>query len=357
MFRQQIARLVRFVVAVLLLVVGLGGKAFAGPYTEAGVSYEDAGILAWASGCVIQSESYAGYPRFGSPSSATGPARETGTTGDDDAIFYVVSLGIGGEATLTFDVTIADGAGADLAVFENARLAGVNVFAELGFVEVSSDGVADHFVRFPNRSLTAGSVGPFGSIDPTDVHNLAGKHVNSGDVGLGTPFDLADLAAEPMVLSGVVDLSNINYVRIVDIVGDGLTLDSEGGGIYDAYPTDFLYDHPELGLLETGGFDLDAVAVLNVIVSGDVDGDGFVGGTDLNAVISNWGLTGASRQQGDLNGDGDVGGSDYNEVLANWGAGNPPEPASIPEPGALVVLLIAGFVYVSRRARKRSIML
>lgn len=52
--------------------------------------------------------------------------------------------------------------------------------------------------------------------------------------------------------SGAVDDSSIRYVRIVDVVGDGATVDSFGRAIID----------PSLGG-PTAGFDLDAVAVLN----------------------------------------------------------------------------------------------
>ncbi len=331
----------------LVIFCAIGPEVLAGPYSDGisdGIAYNDLDILGWATGCTVEREPYAGYPSFGDWSDAIGPA--PGTIND------VVSLGIGGSATLTFEVTIADGPGADLAVFENAMAMGLNVYAELGFVEVSSDGVIDHFARFPSRSLTPEAVGPFGSIDPTNVHNLAGKHINNMTAWLGTPFDLADLIADPKVQSGEVNLSNINYVRIIDVIGDGSALDSEGDEIYDPWLTDFLFSDPELGFLETGGFDLDAVAVLNM--PGDVDGNGYVDGVDLSAILTNWGLQNATRDMGDLDGDGTVEGNDYSEVLAYWGTGEPPEPPSdVPEPGTLLVLLLGGAAVLWRRVRAR----
>ena len=96
-----------------------------------------------------------------------------------------VSLGRGGSITLAFDHPIRDGLGFDFAVFENA----INdSFLELGFVEVSSDGV--NFFRFDNDSLTTSLVASFGEVDPTNVRNLAGKYRQ----GFGTPFDLEELA-------------------------------------------------------------------------------------------------------------------------------------------------------------------
>jgi hypothetical protein len=48
---------------------------------------------------------------------------------------------------------------------------------------------------------------------------------------------------------------------------------------------------------------------------GDVNGDGVVNGADLSAILSGWGLPGAS----DLNHDGTTNGADLSLVLSNWG--------------------------------------
>jgi hypothetical protein len=47
----------------------------------------------------------------------------------------------------------------------------------------------------------------------------------------------------------------------------------------------------------------------------DLNGDGVVGGSDLGALLSNWGSFGT----GDLNGDGFVTGADLGQLLAAWG--------------------------------------
>ncbi|MCK4849811.1 MAG: hypothetical protein KAT11_00595 [Phycisphaerae bacterium] len=339
----------------LVIFCAIGPEVLAGPYSDGisdGIAYDDPSILAWATGCTVERQPYAGYPSFGDWSDAIGPA--PGTLND------VVSLGIGGSATLSFDITIADGTGPDLAVFENAMAMGSNVYAELAFVEVSSNG--DDFVRFPNCSLTPRPMveppveeWPFISIDPTDVDNLAGKHVNNITAWLGTPFDLADLVAEPLVQSGIVSLANINYVRVIDVIGDGLTLDSQGHEIYDPWCTDFLFEDDEHNFFETGGFDLDAVAVLNTTpLPGDVDGNGFVDDDDLSIIISNWGQSNATREDGDLDGDGTVAGRDYSEVLSYWGTGSSAEPpAHVPTPATLWLLLLAAVAGFWSRARER----
>lgn len=159
-----------------------------------------------------------------------------------------------GTLTLGFDSPIFNGPGADFAAFENGFINAStgDTFAELGYVEVSTNGT--DFARFPSISLTAGPVGGYGSIDPANVYNLVGKHVNAYGQSWGTPFDLDDLASQTIVMSGVVDLNDINYVRIVDIPGDGSFTDSEGNPIYDAWHT-----------FGSGGVDFEALGVINQV--------------------------------------------------------------------------------------------
>ena len=161
-----------------------------------------------------------------------------------------VSLGDGGSVTVKFTDTIYDGPDFDFAVFENGISSGAPtlIFMELGFVEVSSDGV--NFARFDSLTSRTTPVFAFEEADPDDYHNLAGNRV----VGTGTEFDLADLASHPLVLSGDVDLHAILYVRVEDVVGNGSTTDSTGSDLYDPFATPFI----------TGGFDIDAVGAINV---------------------------------------------------------------------------------------------
>ena len=168
-----------------------------------------------------------------------------------------------GQITLTFDNSLQNGEGPDFAVFENGfGFADTGtLFAELAYVEVSTDGT--HFLRFPSTSLTPEPLDPFGQLDPTQVYNLAGKHVNNGVVlpddqfvsaSWGTPFDLEVLTEQAIAQPDLVDLNAINFVRIVDIPGSGDFVDAAGNPIYDPWPT------PIEG---SGGFDLEAVGVIN----------------------------------------------------------------------------------------------
>jgi hypothetical protein len=205
--------------------------------TTTAVAYDDARIVNWATGVASYLPGTGvSDPKWMMPSQAFGPAG-TDTTA-------VVVLGNGGTITLTFDSPITDGDSWDFAVYENSFAS--DVYLELGFVEVSSDG--SHFARFD--SAFQSSVTPCGSCSGTaaEIGGLAGSYM----VGYGTPFDLAALRNSPLVRAGAVDLTAIKYVRVVDIVGDGTTLDSFGRGIVDPISSG-----------PTAGFDLDGIAVLN----------------------------------------------------------------------------------------------
>lgn len=241
----------------------LSMPAGAGPHTEPGILSDDPGIVGWATGWTNEvrgpldiADPDGGDASFGSPDNVLGMC--LCDVGD------VISLGDGGELTVTFDWPAYDGPDDDLVVFENGFLSGGDMFAELAFVEVSTDGVI--FARFPSESLTAAPVGSYGTLDPTDVFYLAGKHPGGNQAPCeGTGFDLADLASDPAVLAGDVDLGEIRYVRVVDVIGDGSTQDGLGNPVYDPYPT----------ASGNGGFDLQAVGVRNRVSCTDGDGDGY----------------------------------------------------------------------------------
>lgn len=207
------------------------------------IEYNNPAIIGWASTCTVtrgyqdiaQAQTLASY---GSDSDATGPAGNLTTDN-------VVSLGDGGCAVLTFDQIISNGEGYDFAVFENALN---DVFLELAFVEVSSDGVS--YYRFPSVSNTQTStqISNAGSVDASKIHNLAGKY----RVGWGTAFDLEELSG----YSGL-DIDNITHIRVIDVVGSinplYSTCDKNGHVINDPYPTPFA----------SSGFDLGGVAIMN----------------------------------------------------------------------------------------------
>jgi hypothetical protein len=226
----------------------------AGPYPPAAgqpgsdaVAASDDRFVTWASEAqVMRGPTEIGFE--GSSLASYGSEIDATLSADasPDSPYPVVSLGDGGSATLAFSQPFGDMPGPDFAVFENGFTAN---FLELAHVEVSSDGV--NFFRFPSYSLTASSanIGEGGAVDPTNIHNLAGKYL----AGFGTPFDLSQLRnASPQL-----DLQRITHVRVIDVVGTNDpalgSLDASGNLVIDPYPTPFF----------SSGFDLDAVGAFS----------------------------------------------------------------------------------------------
>lgn len=214
-----------------------------GSFNTTAMHKDSSAFKAWASTCIVSrgwqdvSNTAIGYADVGTDENGTGKAGEN----------PVVSFGDGGSAILTFPNLIVNGPGPDFAVFENSFS---NAFLELAFVEVSSDGV--NFFRFPAISNTpfTTQIGPYDELgDATKINNLAGKY----RVFYGTPFDLEELNN-----TNGLNVQAISHVKIIDVVGSILSpyasFDSNNNPINDPFPTGF----------NNGGFDLDAVGVINM---------------------------------------------------------------------------------------------
>ncbi|GAF88229.1 unnamed protein product, partial [marine sediment metagenome] len=67
--------------------------------------------------------------------------------------------------------------------------------------------------------------------------------------------------------------------------------------------------------------DAEITATYRAVLPGDVNGDGFVGGTDLDFILGDWGHSGTEiiYPAADINNDGFVGGTDLDYVLSDWG--------------------------------------
>lgn len=189
-----------------------------------------------------------------------------------DDTWDVVVLGDAGSITLTFGAPICNGDGYDFAVFENSLN---DTFLEFGFVEVSTDG--SHFVRFPSIYLGSEPVGRQYRRQrkqrPHQRYNLGCKYM----IGYGNGYDLEELKIVSDYIAetkgtgecqfsdeyiadfeanySYLDLGNVNYVRIVDVVGDGNTA---------SILSERRYTTP---IPPTGspGFDLSGVGVINAV--------------------------------------------------------------------------------------------
>ncbi len=241
----------------ILAALSLGATAIAGPFTSynGGAGPDTpipvASITTWATTVSLYAPSPGLGPNFRNPAAASGifslgelydpaspPAIGTeptafhagsgatnffpfaGNLADPLDTYGFFGIDAPGSVTFLYPDGIYDGPGPDLAIRENGFASGPSpgFLSELAYVEVSSNG--SDFVRFPSISLNTGRVstaGTFQLYDMTNVYNLAGKHGST----FATPFDLAELASHPLVMSGAVDLFDITHVRLVDVVGNG----------------------------------------------------------------------------------------------------------------------------------------
>ncbi|EJL66377.1 T9SS type A sorting domain-containing protein [Flavobacterium sp. CF136] len=233
----------KLLLSLLLISSIITAQSYAPPAGQAGstaIAKSSSVFIGWATGITV----VRGPQDIANP---TGPLASSGNPNDalGGTSTSVVSLGDGGSATVTFASPIANGSGFDFAVFENGFS---DTFLELGFVEVSSDGI--NFFRFPSHSetQTTTQIGGFGAVDCRYINNLAGKY----RANFGTPFDLSDLPD-----NALLDKDNITHVKIIDAIGTINPLyashDSHGNIVNELYSTPYA----------TGGFDLNAVGVIN----------------------------------------------------------------------------------------------
>jgi hypothetical protein len=270
----------------LTLGSALPAAALVGPLASAQIVADDPRLLDFARSAVDFSPATSAdlSPDVTQPAAATGAPNQSFDP-NTFAPIGLVSLGDApageapGSITLDFNQAITNGSGADFAVFENASdfgSGGASFFFELAFVEVSTDGAT--FARFPTVSTTTLSSpgnydGDFTNDQPLLATDLIPDFSGGQDFGVvpagntvtgfagvdagnvGTLFDLDALAAAAEVAAGTVNLAEINFVRLVDVPGDGRFADSQGNPIFDAFSPNNA----------TGGFDLDAVGVINQV--------------------------------------------------------------------------------------------
>ncbi len=162
----------------------------------------------------------AGFGASAMPDIVLGPPRGSG---EQAGGVHVVSLGRGGTIVVAFDdVGVVDGPGDDLLVFENPFVGWI----ETGEVSVSEDGQNWHTwpcVADAAEPKTSGCAG----VAPVLAHDDSAALASSPELAGGDAFDLAD-----------VGLARARFVRITDT----------GTNTYEG---------------NSGGFDLDAVAVRN----------------------------------------------------------------------------------------------
>jgi hypothetical protein len=282
-------------------------NAAAGPFPDynQGILSNDARIVGWAAGWqdyIRPNPSSGGFCHNNSNQSDSIDNAILGAPTDftmNGTTKHLLALGHGASITLTFGRSIPNRPGWDFAVYNNTFLSAAPDLIDRGggtnfvyynngtnrvpvvrgynfawckpaFVDVSSD--ATNWARFPvsyfNTDVLFQATVPDNpdhwlSQDMTMIDGLAGKVV----LQYGTPFSLSALTNDPKVVSGFVNLDNIRYIRLTDVVGDGSTADQYGNPIYAPY-----YDGSQLPALVatpdsgTDGFCLRGVAILETPV-------------------------------------------------------------------------------------------
>ena len=333
----------------LVIAVGLAlatVHAVAGPFPDydQGIASNDVRIVGWATGWqdyVRPDPSSGGYCHNNSNQIDSIDNAILGAPADftlSGTTKHLLALGHGASITLTFGRQVPHGPGWDFAVFNNAfqsmspdladRAGGTNyvyfnsgtnrvpvargdnfVWCKTAFVDVSSD--ATNWARFPATYLNTDVLFQASvpddpdhwlSQDMTMIDGLAGKFI----LQYGTPFSLSALTNDPNVVSNLVNLNNIRYIRLTDVIGDGSTADQYGNPIYSPY-----YDGSQLPALvaapdsSTDGFCLRGVAILEfpiptirgvrvappnflIDVSGLVSGQTYLVQTSTNLIAATW---------------------------------------------------------------------
>lgn len=236
--------MLRYLCVIHVLISSVFAQNFPPPAGHLGstaISKDSSIFIGWITRCSINR----GLQDISQPSLGLAFAGHSQDAIGKDPQPLAVSLGDGGYAICEFESPIINGPGYDFAVFEN----GFNdVFLELAFVEVSSNGI--DFFRFINTSQTSTlqQTGPFDTTNTRLINGLAGKY----RAGFGTPFDLNDLNN-----AATLDKNNICFIKIIDVIGavtgTATSQDSQGHIINDPWPTPFA----------SSGFDLDAIGVIH----------------------------------------------------------------------------------------------
>ncbi len=183
-------------------------------------------------------------------------------------------------------------------------LPGVSVSVQTGFVSLI-------FTALDNKPLTQS-----GNILITAM----AQDKQYGAVYNASGTELIEIGTEPLMLEPVQATitfkdNNINQANVVDVFGvptstqvpitGGRTIHIDG-----TYAT-YYYQVTRSGVIQPPQ------------LAGDANRDGLVDDRDLNIVLGNWGLAGATWAQGDFNGDGSVDDRDLNTLLGNWADGVP----------------------------------
>ncbi len=199
---------------------------------------------------------------------------------------------------------------------------------------------------FDSLEQQAGFWGVFPQLEFDSWVGLPGDGTGTvfgGAIDLGDPGPAVIADQKASVTWFNTDITNTGPIRVAN-----MTLSDDAQGIWTV-----LVGFSGQILLTESGWVVNGVMQLTPPLTGDLDGDGFVGISDLNIVLGDWNQSvPPGNPLADPSGDGFVGIDDLNTVLGNWNAGTPPPPAAtVPEPGTSALLATAGLTLLRRRSR------
>ncbi len=222
--------------------------------------------------------------------------------------------------------------------------------ADSFFTENVNAVIYDHadasFAAGPDQDLLTidfGSLPIGGVIDSGfDLFNLVQTLGFTADLDLDSILgsgDTGELTTDLATFSGLAAGSSNSFLA---------SFDTSSAGSFSATYTLNLSDEDIAGAANQV-LTLQLLGEVTAALVGDLDGDGFVGITDLNIVLGAWNQSvPPADPAADPSGDGFIGIEDLNIVLGNWNAGTPPGTA-VPEPGVGLLLGLAGLSLISRR--------
>jgi len=228
----------------------------------------------------------------------------------------------------------------------SVQIDGLNEDFQGGGIWLGTD--QDHYIRL---GVIHNSLHPQGPVVLEVLRE--NEELSPGAGGPGNDIDVAQLALpsnQPLTILLRL-IRDGDTARAFFSLDDGVSFSSLGGA-FDAITTSQA-DGPsveggfKVGLYGFGGqtqgganYNFDWFSAVSTI-AGDLDGDGFVGISDLNIVLGNWNqiIPLGDISSGDLDHDGFIGINDLNIVLGNWNSGTPPiGDEAIPEPSTLMLI-------------------
>ncbi len=199
--------------------------------------------------------------------------------------------------------------------------------------EAELKNMADEAVTFDYYLIGSAA----GALDPSTWNSMDDQEADAAGLGWVEAGGSSVTQLAELNLTDAITLAANESVSL----GDAFDTSVFGSGI-DGDLT-FRYGVPDRSALGYG------VVTYVTSIPGDLDGDGFVGLSDLDLILNNWNMTiPEGNPAADPSGDDFVGLDDLDIVLNNWNAGTPPSVA-VPEPASLMMGLLGTCVLIRRR--------